>query len=329
MTAQTTPAPRAIIHLSNAAPSPAPVPAATPYHLTPEQVQFFDDHGYLVLRQWITGALLERLQTAGEAWIALGHSSDLEPELMQDFTFAKRQNGDVMFRVNYLHNKRQTASLELLGSPQVLGVAESLCGRNFVPTYESMVFKQRGDGEAIPWHQDAVHPRQHRIFNFDLYLDSSAIGAGALRVVPGSQRRVQDACKIREIGWDQPGAIDVPMQSGDVLLHDVMILHGSDRVEGKALRRTIYLEFRSSEQVAAEGPWDAAWVEKRLRLLPVALEAHRAEFPDAPQFDWRIDDAHRPAPLGDASSELKVAHEIHTPGSWCSAGDALPTPEEE
>jgi hypothetical protein len=83
------------------------------------------------------------------------------------------------------------------------------------------------------------------------------------------------------------------MQPGDVLLHDVMILHGSDRVEGKALRRTIYLEFRSSEQIALEGPWDAAWVEQRLRLLPVALEAHRAEFPQAAQYDRRIDAAHR------------------------------------
>ncbi len=66
----------------------------------------------------------------------------------------------------------------MLGAPQVLAVAESLCGRNFVPTYESMVFKQEGDGEKIRWHQDAVHPRNHRIFNYDLYLDASRKGAG-------------------------------------------------------------------------------------------------------------------------------------------------------
>ena len=85
----------------------------------------------------------------------------------------------------------------------MLSVAESLCGPNFVPTYESLVFKQQGDGEQIPWHQDAVHPRKWRIFNLGLYLDASTIGAGALRVVPGSQRQILDVCTIREkYGWD-------------------------------------------------------------------------------------------------------------------------------
>ncbi len=316
---------RAAIHLSPVAPLPAPSAPRSPYHLTEEQVQFFDRHGYLVLRRWVTGELLGRLQRAGEAWIGLGHRPDLKPDLLKDFTFAKRDNGDVMFRVNYLHNKQQPASLELLGSPQVLGVAEALCGQNFVPTYESMVFKQRGDGEAIPWHQDAAHPRRYRIFNFDLYLDPSQIGAGALRVVPGSQVRVQDACKVRESGWDQPGAIDVPMEPGDVLLHDVMILHGSDRVEGKALRRTIYYEFRSAEQIRSEGPWDAAWVDKRMRLIPLALNAFQQQFPDLEGFAWRADPEFRPAPLENQDAELRVVHEVHTPGSWCSAGDALPT----
>src|SRR5579875_4108692 len=92
--------------------------------------------------------------------------------LYGDYVFAHRSQGPVMYRVNYLHNKGQAASLELLGSPYVLAVAESLCGPNLVPTYESMVFKEENDGEAIKWHQDAVHPRKYRISNYDLYLDS-------------------------------------------------------------------------------------------------------------------------------------------------------------
>ncbi|NJK45444.1 MAG: phytanoyl-CoA dioxygenase family protein [Pleurocapsa sp. SU_196_0] len=198
-----------------------------------------------------------------------------------------------MFRVNYVHNKGQSASLELLGSPWVLGVAESLCGANFVPTYESMVFKQKGDGEQIPWHQDAVHSRQHRIFNFDLYLDTSSIGAGALRVVPKSQTAIHDACSIRDqFGWDPPGVIHVEMQPGDVLLHDVMVLHGSERVEGKSMRRTIYYEFRSAEEITAHGPWDRAWIDQRLRLIPLALEAHDARYQD--RFDWRVSSEFNP-----------------------------------
>ena len=286
-----------------------------------------------MLRRWIAGELLGRLQAAGDRWIARGEelrarqlARELDGEELEtadDLAFAKRKNGEVFFRVNYVHNKGEAASLELLGSPQVLAVAESLCGADFVPTYESMVFKKAGDGEKIPWHQDAVHSRKHRVFNFDLYLDPSKIGGGALRVVPRSQKVIQDACAVAEqYGWDLPGVIQVELEPGDVLLHDVMVLHGSERTLGSKLRRTIYYEFRSAEQILDEGPWNAEWIERRLRLVPVALRRYAARYPQAETFDWQISPEFRPVPGGDDETELKVAHVWHSPGAYCSATSA-------
>lgn len=301
----------------------APAAGRTPHHLTEAQIRFFDEHGYLVLRDWIPGAMLARLQAAGQAWIAEGERHT-PATAGDDYNFAQRPGGPALFRVNYLHNKGQAASLELLGAPQVLAVAESLCGPNFVPTYESLVFKQEGDGEKIPWHQDAVQPtNDYRIFNFDLYLDPSLSGAGALRVIPGTQTARQDICAIADAyGWDHPDAIEVEMQPGDVLLHNVMVVHGSPQVVGKQLRRTIYYEFRAAEEILADGPWDREWIERRMRLVPLGLAAHRRAYPAAAQFDWRVDAEFRPAPVGSEAAELKVAHEVHMSGAYCSAGDA-------
>jgi ectoine hydroxylase-related dioxygenase (phytanoyl-CoA dioxygenase family) len=300
----------------------------TPYHLTPEQVAFFDENGYLILRNWIPQDMLQRLQDAGDAWIQQGWDYDGRPAQeqdiaqMQDFAFADRPSGRVMFRVNYLHNKGQAASLELLGSPQVLAVAESLCGSNFVPTYESMVFKEENDGAPIIWHQDAVHPRNYRIFNYDLYLDRSSADGGALRVLAKTQGAKQDFCHLeREYGWTPPNVIVVEMEPGDVLLHDVMVAHGSPEVEGKTRRRTLYYEFRAAEQILAEGPWDSEWVDRRLRLLPLGLQAHQQAYPERDQFTWQVEDAYRPDFSGDRAQELKVAHVVHTSGAYCSAGD--------
>lgn len=307
----------------------APPPQRTPYHLTDEQVRFFDENGYLILRQWITGELLDRLQAAGHAWIAQGLRRDAElgghDDPDDDFRFAKRPDGRVMFRVNYVHNKGQPASLELLGCPQMLAVAESLCGPNFVPTYESMVFKQEGDGEVIRWHQDAIHPRRYRIFNFDLYLDPSRASAGALRVIPGTQTKKQDFCNLTEpYGWEIPAAIEVEMEPGDVLLHDVMLAHGSPATRGKALRRTIYYEFRAAEEIVEDGPWDRTWIDQRLRLVPLALRRYREAFPGDDQFHWDIGDEFRPFITEDEQTELKIAHLVHMNGAYCSAGDASP-----
>src|SRR6476661_2432945 len=130
----------------------SPSASTDPWALTPEQVEFFDEHGYLVLRDRIDAGLLERLRRASERWMADG----LDPD--------RPRPGDWLF-------------------------ADRLAGPDFVPTYESMVFKSAGDGAPIPWHQDAVHARRHRIFNIDVYLDASVAGEGALHVVPGSQGR--------------------------------------------------------------------------------------------------------------------------------------------
>lgn len=288
------------------------------FHLDDEQIRFFDENGYLILREWIRGRLLDDMRTAGDRWIADG--MDREPG--EDYNFANRESGRVFFRVNYVHDKGDPASLALLGSPQVLAVAESLCGRNMVPTYESMVFKQAGDGEAIRWHQDAVHPRRYRIFNYDLYLDASKVGAGALKVIPRSQTAQMDFCAMEQAyGWDHPGAIDVEMEPGDVLLHDVMVVHGSARAIGKNLRRTVYYEFRSAEQILEEGPWDRSWIDKRMRLIPLGLREHAIGFPDAPQYEWQPDEEFRQPLAPDA--DLKVTHVVHTAGAFCSATSVM------
>lgn len=295
--------------------------SAADHHLTPEQVRFFDEHGYLVLRGRIPADLLARLQAAADAWIADGRAVAEGDPAASDYQWATRGGSRRMFRVDYLHGKGQPASLELLGSPAVLGIAESLAGPNFVPTYESLVFKDEGDGAAIDWHQDAVHPRTHRIFNIDVYLDASRKGEGALRVAPGSHLAPVDVCQLQEeYGWDAPGVIQVELEPGDVLVHDVMVVHGSEAVTGNRLRRTIYYEFRAAEQIAAEGPWDAEWVDRRLRLLPVALREHARANPGAEPFAWNIDPAIRPADSGDDQAELRIAHLVHSPGSYCSAG---------
>lgn len=297
------------------------------HHLTPEEVAHFDEHGYVILRGRIRGPLLEKLQAASNRWIADGHALDDEQAGNGDYDFATRPSGRVLFRINYLHDKHEPASLELLGSPEVLGIAESLAGPDFVPTYESLVCKNTGDGAPIDWHQDAVHPRTDRIFNVDVYLDASRKGAGSLRVAPGSQKQVVDVCALQdEYGWDAPGVVQTELEPGDVLVHDVMLVHGSEATLANALRRTVYYEFRSAQQILAEGPWDAAFVDQRLRLVALGLDEWRRQHPGSDGFAWNVSSEFAPRMSDDRDAELRVAHGVHSPGSYCSAGSVATKP---
>lgn len=301
-----------------------------PYHLSDEQIAAFDRDGFLVLRNRIAGPLLERLQAAGTDWVGQAVARGEEANAGRgahdadgDFAFANRPGGRrVPFRVNYLHARGNDASLVTLGSPEVLGIAESLAGRNFVPTYESMVFKMPGDGAIIPWHQDAVfQKRDHRIFNIDIYLDHAGPETGALRVIPKSQTAVHDVCAMNDgtYDWTNGPHQVVDMGPGDVLIHDDMVLHGSPRTQNNPLRRVVYFEFRPAEQVLAEGPWDRSFIDQRMRLIPLALNQYGRAFSESEAFEWNADEDFRPAMSGDDASELRVVHTVHTPGSYCSA----------
>lgn len=305
---------------------------ATSFHLTADQIRSFDENGYLVLKHRITGPLLARIQEAGHRWIEQAKASEGQSNAGQaknpnqadtDYAFAKRPGGKtVPFRVNYLHNKGESASLELLGAPEILAIAESLAGPDFVPTYESMVFKMAGDGEIIPWHQDAVfQKRNHRVFNIDIYLDAASRDGGALRVIPKSQTAIHDVCKMNDGTYDWiNGAHEImAMEPGDVLIHDDMVLHGSPRTLQNQLRRVVYFEFRPAAQIFEEGPWDRGFVDQRLRLLPLAMKRHQDAFPERPQFQWNADASLRPRVEADEADALRVVHTVHTPGSYCSA----------
>jgi ectoine hydroxylase-related dioxygenase (phytanoyl-CoA dioxygenase family) len=290
------------------------------YLLSAEEIKSYDDEGFLVLRHRVPAGMLARLEEAAVDWVEAGKQSHRLGEVDEDYRFTDRGGREVMFRVDFLHNKGRAASLELLGSPEILGIAESLAGKNFVPTYESMVFKDTGNGAPIHWHQDATHPRRYRIFNVDIYLDAALPGQGALRVVPGSQKEKVDICDLQQkFDWEVPGSMEVQMGPGDVLVHDTMLLHGSEPTTGNALRRTIYYEFRPAEQILEEGPWDRSWVDKRLRLVPPGLEAYAQANPGTPGYLWQIDPAFRPSVGPDV--DLRIPHLVHTPGSYCSAGD--------
>lgn len=72
---------------------PVSSPPVSRFHLTAEQIRFFDENGYLVLRNWVTGDLLTRLQEAGQRWIERGLEDGGKNS---DHLFAEREVGRVM-----------------------------------------------------------------------------------------------------------------------------------------------------------------------------------------------------------------------------------------
>jgi ectoine hydroxylase-related dioxygenase (phytanoyl-CoA dioxygenase family) len=246
----------------------------------------FRRDGLLVLRNVIGADELAALQreTATLVERAVGDHPD-DPDYL--YKIHEHTGASVPFRVEYVVDKLH-ATKALLGHPYLLRTVEKLQGPAFIPTWDSMVFKTAGAGAAIPWHRDGgLYANsvellaRGRVFNVDIYLDRADIGS-CVWALPGSnawpEERADDVVESRNAnGVDTTGAAPVLMEPGDVLLHNVLLLHGSKATEGP-LRRVIYYEFRPVDIELDYGPHTPEYVAAKQHVVAAALR-HRAAAP--------------------------------------------------
>jgi ectoine hydroxylase-related dioxygenase (phytanoyl-CoA dioxygenase family) len=252
--------------------------------LTDEQTQFFRDQGLLIIRNVLRGAELKALQ---DETLPLVDRAARERVHDPDFAYKKHEvtGTEVPFRIEYIVDKT-TAGKALLGHPFILRSVEKLQGRDFIPTWDSMVFKQASAGAAIPWHRDEDADRVKQgapIFNVDFYLDGSDL-TNCLWGILGSnqwpsERAQAEIARLNRDGFHSDGAVPIPMQPGDVIFHNVLTLHGSPPAQSK-LRRVIYFEFRPAEVEKEFGPHTPEYIPLKQRMLLACLR-HRAATPEA------------------------------------------------
>lgn len=259
-----------------------------------DQARLFHEQGFLVVRGLLAGAELEALRRETATMVA--HPDEVRPG--DDVAYARHAETGrtVPFRIEYVVDK-SPACRALLGHPFVLHSVEKLQGPSFVPTWDSMVFKLEGAGASIPWHRDQVldYSPDRPIFNVDFYLDGSDL-TNCLWAIPGSHRwpNEEALATVERLGdheFGSEGAVPLPMEPGDVLFHDILVVHGSPAATS-GLRRVLYYEFRPAEIEQRFGPHVPEYVPLKQRVLLACLR-HRAGTPYAHGEDAF---QYRPAP---------------------------------
>ncbi len=276
--------------------------------ITEEQVAFFDKNGYVILKGVIAPDELTNLQSETQRLI---------DEILAGGPAASSCNRGpegVPYYLTYLHSHPNDASERLLAHPTIVDLAARMVGTDCVPTYEALVFKLPGNGSSVPWHRDAEFDRStgHKIFNVDIYLDHSTKQNGVVWVVPESvhwsKAKIQEYLAIPS--FEKPGMVAAEVEPGDILLHDIMVLHGSDINRQQSLRRVIYYEFRSARQILESGKWDRDWITARLKLLQSALHERKVN-PYSSDTELATYDLPAELPTGynpGAQVEKKVKH---------------------
>jgi phytanoyl-CoA hydroxylase len=257
--------------------------------ITDEQAQFFHDNGYLILRGVLDERELSALRRATDELIGQGTSGANDDP---DFAYGKglATGAPVLKRVEYVIDKKD-ACKALLGHPFILRSVEKLMGPDLIPTWDSMVIKMPGEGIVVPWHRDAGTEcvGDVPIFNVDFYLDEADRNT-CVWVIPGSHLwepdRIKDWIAARPAG-DVPvdefvpdGAVPAMMQPGDVMFHNILVLHGSPSNRGDKLRRVIYYEFRAAHVEKALGPHIPEYIPLKQNVLNACIQRRAKLLPD-------------------------------------------------
>lgn len=240
--------------------------------------QFFHNNGYLVIRNALHPEELKRLRTAINALTTYGSTAVRDHA---DFMYGvgHKTKAKVLRRIEFIIDKCDECKV-LLGHPLILHSVEKLMGKDFIPTWDSMVLKMPGEGIAVPWHRDAGDEMvgDAPIFNVDFYIDEADLDT-CLWVIPASHKWSNAEARAelikRKGGFSTEDTIPVPMQPGDVLFHNILLLHSSPANSSNKLRRVVYYEFRTTHVEEEKGPHVPAYIPLKQEVLLACINKRK------------------------------------------------------
>ena len=199
--------------------------------LSTEEIGQYSREGYLIPKYRLPEKQLAGLQQALDDAIAA--NPGVRPEhLVSIHVKGKNAEGVV----------GNSAFLDLAADPDILDLVEACIGPDIILWGCHLFCKPAGDGLEVPWHQDGHYWPIRPLATCTVWvaLEASDAENGCLKVIPGSHQPAELKEHLREEGgaltqrlgedaFDEADSVDVELEPGQMSLHDVYMIHGSNR----------------------------------------------------------------------------------------------------
>ncbi len=198
--------------------------------LTPAEIERYLTRGQVTPQWRLPTAVLSRMQDALER--LLRARQDIRP----DFIALPHLpwNGDEGMEI-------AREFFDFVTDPDLLDLVSAVIGPDLILWASSVFCKPPGVGLEVPWHQDGQYwpIRPRATVTVWIALDDVTPENGCMRVIPGSHRlgdfthevSARDDLVLSNVlndpRIDLASAYDVIMTAGELSLHDVDIVHGS------------------------------------------------------------------------------------------------------
>ena len=142
--------------------------------------------------------------------------------------------------------------------PEILEMVEQVLGGHFALWNSSFFAKPAVKGRATPWHQDGEYWPIRPVATCTVWIaiDDANTENGCLKLIPGSHKKEQllahktnpdpNLTLNQELlcsDFDESQAVDLILEAGQMSLHDVRIVHGSEENTSSNPRRGMTLRY--------------------------------------------------------------------------------------
>ena len=200
--------------------------------LTASEIETYRRDGLVVPSFRLDEARLGRLGAAVERLVAA--NPDVPPEYLIGPHIARPDDRDPGLHREFL---------DLCLDPEILDLVESVLGPDIVLWSSGVFCKPAGVGREVPWHQDGRYWPLRPLATCSVWIaiDDSLPENGCMRYIPGSHaaRRLYahehaaggDLVLNRRVAaseFDPESARDDALRAGELSMHDVHLIHGSN-----------------------------------------------------------------------------------------------------
>lgn len=237
--------------------------------LTPDQVSFYQEHGYLVLENRVPDQIMAAIrdEIARFEGIAAGMTASDEKLDLED----SHTPEDPRLRRIKLPHTQSDVMRDLMFSDHILAPARDLIGPDLRLHTTKLNMKKAGYGAAVEWHQDyAFYPHTNDdILAIGVLIDDMAPENGPLMVLPGSHKGpVYDhhvdgvfagAMLPEANGLNMDDAVELTGPAGSISIHHGRIVHGSSLNRSDRARRILFYEMMAADAFPVMGSmtrWD-------------------------------------------------------------------------
>jgi phytanoyl-CoA hydroxylase len=220
--------------------------------LTPQQIDFYKEQGYLILPEFIDPAafqpLIRELEEVIDTRARQAYAEGRLKELHEDAPFDRRlallyrsmENPEEIWKPVSSKSMKTAGMFGIIMHPALLDVAEALIGPEILahPQFNSRAKVPNATYWEVPWHQDLGYLQQEAeetfMVNFWIPMVDAPMESGPLQVIAGSHRwglipheKINGYRGIPESALPPHEVVDCPLKVGQALLIQHKTIHRS------------------------------------------------------------------------------------------------------